>query len=156
MFGSDDLTESDRHNRRIPPRRPDVDAMAADRVERVEIHHILARLAVDPVDRRLDRQQAKVIAEVLGHSMKPHDREIASDRKQDNPRTMPRQIRIQLERACQDFGAQERARTVADHDDFLGLAAARDFDDVLGKPIDTLVPIQPLAVRELPGPDRVG
>ena len=36
-----------------------------DRIELVEIHHVLAGLAVDPVDRRLDRQLPQMVAEFV-------------------------------------------------------------------------------------------
>ena len=65
MSGLDDFPEPDRHDRGVASGGADLDAVSGDRIERKEVHHILARLAVDPVDRRLNRQQAKVIAEIL-------------------------------------------------------------------------------------------
>ena len=94
-----------------------------DRIELVEIHHVLARLAVDPVDRRLDREQAQMIAEILRRGVKADDREIAADRQQHDARAVPAERGIELQRARQHFGAQERSRTVADDDDLLGVAA---------------------------------
>ena len=79
MLRLDDFAEPDWYDGGVPPAGADVEAVAGNRIERIEIHHILARLAVDPVDRRLDRQQAKVIAEILRHRMKTDDREIAAD-----------------------------------------------------------------------------
>src|SRR5258706_14711648 len=88
--------------------------------------------------------------------MKTNDREIAADREQDNARTVPPESRIELERARQNLGSQKRSRTMADDDDFLGVARACDLGEVLRKSVDALVPFRPLAVREFPGPDRVG
>src|SRR5216684_3926759 len=88
--------------------------------------------------------------------METDDREIAADREQDDARTVSTERRIELERARQNLGAQKRSRTVADDNDFLGVAGACDVGEVLCKSVDALVPIRPLAVREFPGPDRVG
>src|SRR6267142_5586082 len=88
--------------------------------------------------------------------METDDREIAADREQDNARTVPSEIRIELERARQNLGPQERSRTVADDNDFLGVTAACDVGEVLRKSVNTLVPIRAATVREFPGPDRVG
>src|SRR5438105_14337304 len=87
VLGLDDLAEPNRHDYRVAAGSSDIDAVAGDRVEWIEIHHILARLAVNPVDRRFGRQQAQVLAEILRHRMKPDDREIAADRKQDDTGT---------------------------------------------------------------------
>ena len=65
VFGFDDFTEPDRHDGRVAPGGAGIDAVAGDRIERKEVHHILARLAVDPVDRRLEREFAQMIAEIL-------------------------------------------------------------------------------------------
>src|SRR5258706_10826448 len=88
--------------------------------------------------------------------MNTADREMADNGKQDNARTVPSESRIELERARQNLGSQKRSRTVADDDDFLGVARACDLGEVLRKSVDALVPFRPLAVREFPGPDRVG
>jgi len=88
--------------------------------------------------------------------METDDREIAADREQDNARTVPSEIGIKLERARQNLGPQERSRAVADDNDFLGVAAACDVGEVLRKSVDALVPFRAAAVREFPGPDRVG
>src|SRR2546423_14746305 len=108
VLGLDDLAEPDWHDHGVAPGGSDIDAVASDRVEWIEIHHILARLAVDPVDRRFGRQQAQVLAEILRHGMKADDREIAADRYQDDAPTMPPERRIELECARQNLGAQER------------------------------------------------
>ena len=89
-----------------------------------------------------------MVAEILRRRMKSDDREIAADRKQDDARAVPPERRIELERARQNLGAQKRSRTVADDDDFLGIAGARDVYEVLGKTVDALVPFRPLAVGE--------
>src|SRR5260370_28726887 len=87
--------------------------------------------------------------------MKSHDREIAADRQQDNARAVPSEAWVELERARQDLGSQERTRTVADDDNFLGVAGARDVGEVLRKTVDALVPFRPMTVGEYQGPERV-
>src|SRR3981189_1389519 len=101
-------------------------------------------------------QQAKVVAEILRHGMKSDDREITADCEQDHPWTVPPESRIELERARQNLSTQKRAGAVTDDDDLLGLALARDPCKVLGKTVDARIPFRPPAVREFPGPDRVG
>jgi len=64
----------------------------------------LRRLAVDPVDRRLDRQQAEVIAEIFGSGHGPTIGKLPPIVEQDNARTVPSEIGIKLERARQNLG----------------------------------------------------
>src|SRR5215203_5133545 len=113
MLGFDDLPEPDRHDNGVSSGLAQVDSMACDRVERIEIHHVLARLAVDPGDRWLTRQQAKMIPEILRNGMKPHNGEIAADRQQGDTRAMPSETGINLERTRQNFRCEERTRTMA-------------------------------------------
>ena len=68
----------------------------------------------------------------------------------------PSEVGVERQRARQDFGPEKRSRTMADHHDFLGVAGARDLDEILREAIDARVPFRPLPVREFPGPDRVG
>ena len=44
---------------------------------------------------------------------------------------------------------------MADDDDFFGVGALGDVDQMLREAVDALVPFRALAVREFPGPDRV-
>src|SRR5258708_19316448 len=89
IFRLDDVPEPDRHDSRVAPSRADIDAVAGDRVERMEVHHILARLAVDPVDRRLDRKPAQMVAEMLCSGMEPDNRQVAADRQHHHPPPLP-------------------------------------------------------------------
>ncbi len=68
---------------------------------------------------------------------------------------MPTEAWVELQRARHNLGPQKRSRTVADDEDFLGFALARNVDEVFCKTVDPLIPLRPLAVREFPGPDRV-
>src|SRR4051794_16900416 len=114
--------------------------MAGDWVEGIEIHHVLARLAVDPVDRGLDRQPPQVVAEILRLRVETHDRQISADRQQGDPRAVPADIGIELERAREDFDTQKRSRTMADDDDSLGVAAGGNLHEVFCETVDALVP----------------
>src|SRR6266702_8417550 len=114
ILGLDDLAESDRYDGGIAAPGTCVDAMRGKRIELEEVHHVLARLAVDPVDRGLDREQAQMIAEALRCLVKADDREIAADRQQHHARAVPAQRRIDLQGAGHDLGSQERPRTVPD------------------------------------------
>jgi hypothetical protein len=44
---------------------------------------------------------------------------------------------------------------MADNDDLVGVAGPRDLGQILRETVDALVPFGSLAVRELPGPDRI-
>ena len=61
-----------------------------------------------------------------------------------------------MQGAGQHLGTQKRSGTVADNDDLIGVAFARDLDEVLRKAVDALVPFGPRAMGEFPGPDGVG
>src|SRR6476646_7300269 len=67
VLGLDEIAKPYRHDGGIAPFGPKLDAVAGDRVELVKVHHILARLAVDPVDRRFDRELPQVVAELPRH-----------------------------------------------------------------------------------------
>src|SRR6266702_7231379 len=140
MFRLDNVAEAHRHEHGVALAAADIDAVALDRIELVEIHHVLARLAVDPVDRRLDRELPQVLAEIARYGMEADDREIGADRQQHDAGAMTSQRGIELERTRQQFRAQERPGTVADDDDFVRLAGPRDLDQTLGKSVDPLVP----------------
>src|SRR6185295_8057106 len=155
MFGLDDVAETHRRDLGVASVGAGIDAVTLDRIELVEIHHVLARLAVDPVDRRLHRELPEMIAEILRGGVEPDDREISANRQQYDARAVPPQSGIEFQCPRQHFGAEKRSRTVADDDDFLGVAAAGDINEMLGKAVDTLVPFGTFAVRELPSPDRV-
>src|SRR5689334_8369348 len=92
MCGLDDVAEPNRHDPGVTPVGAYVDTMAGDRVEGIEIHHVLAGLAVDPVDRGLDRQPPQVVAEIPRCRVETHDRQIAADRQQRDPRAVPADI----------------------------------------------------------------
>src|SRR5260370_37943447 len=113
-------------------------------MDRVKIHPILGGRAVDPVNRRFDCQQAKMVAEILRHGMKSDDREITADRKQDEAWAVTPEAWVELERARQNFRPQKRSRAVADSDDILGLALASELCKVFGKTVDSLGPLRPL------------
>src|SRR5260221_12364053 len=117
VLGFYNIAEPDRHDRRVTTERPDINAVTCDRIERIKVHHILARLAVDPVDRGLDRQKPKVIAEILRHRVKDDDLEIAANREQDNTQPVLPEIRFELECARQNLLPQKRTRTMSDDDD---------------------------------------
>ncbi len=155
VFGIDDLAEPDRYDGRVVPKAPDVDAVACDRIELEEIHHVLAGLAVDPVDRRFDRELAQMIAEILRRLVESDDRIIAAERQQHDSGAVAAERGVAFERAGQNLGAQERPRAVADQDDLLGVAVADHLAEIVGEAIDALIPFRPLPVRKLPGPDRV-
>src|SRR4051812_33808168 len=87
--------------------------------------------------------------------MEANDRKIASDGQQCDAGPMPPEMRIELQRACQDLGAQKRPRTVADDHDLLSIAVARGLDKMLREAVDALVPFRTPAMGEFPGPDRV-
>src|SRR5207244_10197374 len=107
---------------------------------RMEVHHILARLAVDPVDRWLDRELAQMIAEMLGSGVEPDDRQVAADGQQHDARPVAAESRVELERPRHDLGTEEGPRTVADDDDFLGVTAGGDVDKMAREPVDALIP----------------
>src|SRR5258707_700911 len=88
--------------------------------------------------------------------MKSDNREIATNGEQNHPRAMPAEVLVALQRARHNLGPQKRSRTVADDDDFIGFALARNVDQVLGKTVDPFIPFRPLAVREFPGLDGPG
>ena len=96
-----------------------------------------------------------MIAEVFRGGVETDDRKVAADREQDDTRAVAAERRIELQGAGEHLGAEERPGTVADNDDFIGVAFARDLDEVLCKAVDARVPIGACAVGEFPGPDRV-
>src|SRR6185295_15272708 len=96
MLRPDDFPEPDRNDGGIAPGGADIDAVAGDRIERIEIHDILARLAVDPVNRGLDCQLAQMIAEITGGGVKTDDREVAPDGQQHDARAVASEIGIEF------------------------------------------------------------
>ena len=141
----------------IAPGGADVDAVARDRIELVEIHHVLARLAVDPVDRRLDRQHA---ADDRGNPARRRGSRRSGNCRRSSSSTMRGPWRPS---AGSSFSARASI-SVPRNDPELwptmtissASLLARDLDEVLRKAVDALVPFGALAVREFPGPDRVG
>ena len=101
----------------------DIDAVAGDRIELVEVHHVLARLAVDPVDRRLDRQLPQMIAEIC--ATRRGSRRSGNFRRSSAARSAGRdgRARDRASARAPAFRCQERSGTVADDDDFLGVGA---------------------------------
>src|ERR1044072_7971220 len=96
-----------------------------------------------------------MVAEILRSLVIADDREIGADGQKHDARTVLAKRGIELQRACQQFDAEERSRAVADQHDLLRVAGADDIDEMLGKAVDPLIPVRALAMRELPGPDRV-
>src|SRR5690349_2672810 len=82
VAGVDDLAEPDRDDLWIAPGLAeldaDLDAMACQRIELEEVHHVLAGLAVDPLDRRLDSELTQMIAKMLRRRVKADDRIVAA------------------------------------------------------------------------------
>src|SRR5258708_10943784 len=105
VLGIDHLAKPDRNDGRIAAERAGVDAVAFDRIELEEIHYVLAGLAVDPVDRRLDCELVQMIAGILRGLVESDDRMIAAERQQHDAPTLPAERRIALQRTRQDLGA---------------------------------------------------
>jgi len=64
VLGLDDVAKANRDDLGIASGGADIDTVTGDRIELVEVHHVLACLTVDPVDRRLDRQHPQMVAEL--------------------------------------------------------------------------------------------
>ena len=97
-----------------------------------------------------------MLAEIGGRLVEADDRVVAAERQQHDARAMLAERRIELQGTRQDFRAEKRSRTVPDQNDLLGFAGLRDVADMLREAVEPLVGREgALAVRELPGPDRV-
>src|SRR5665811_2498753 len=65
------------------------------------------------------------------------------------------QLRVTSERAVEHIDGEERAGTVADDYGLVGVAAAHRIHHCAGEGFHALLPVRPLAVRELLGRDDV-
>ena len=64
----------------------DVDAVAADRFERIEIHDVFPRLTVDPVDRGFGCQYCELLTEPPRSGMEAHRWQVGPQSEKDNSR----------------------------------------------------------------------
>src|SRR5665213_2942529 len=73
------VAETDSRDLRIPPLGPDLDTMAGDRIERPQVHDVMAGLEIDPVDLVRDGEPSQPVAEPLRALVKSDDRQIGAD-----------------------------------------------------------------------------
>ena len=127
---------------------PDLHPDTADRVEVPEIEDILARLAVDPQDGRLDRDAPDDGPQPLGGGMQRRPRHDRAEREQHHARSAPAHIGVEFERPRHHRRRQRAAAAVTDDQDFVGFVGAGNGHEPAGAGLDRGIERGRRAARE--------
>ena len=132
------------------------DSESRDHVAVLKVHDVLAGLAVDPSQARLDGEAPDRVAEVVAVRMERCQRQVGAQRERGHGAAGTGKICVQFERPREQRNEDGAAGTMADDQNFIRLGGARLDDDAAGEFADARVQVGPPPVRQfpVPGPHR--